>query len=52
MRARAEYATRRDANLRFLHRKRSSWVQPYIADTTVAVELGCGAYDGTRADEA
>lgn len=43
VRSRAEYATRRGANLRFLLRKRIAWMQRYIADTTVAVELGCGA---------
>ena len=43
VRSRAEYATRRGANLRFLLRKRIRWMQPYVTDDTIAVELGCGA---------
>ena len=43
VRSRAEYATRRGANLRFLLRKRISWMQRYIDNDTLAVELGCGA---------
>lgn len=42
-RSRAEFATRRGANLRFLLRKRIAWMRRYIGDDTVAVELGCGA---------
>lgn len=41
-RSRAEYATRRGANLRYLLRKRISWMQRYLTDDTFAVELGCG----------
>jgi len=43
VRSRAEYATRRGANLRFLLRKRIRWMQRYIDNGTRAVELGCGA---------
>lgn len=43
VRSRADYATRRGANLRFLLRKRIRWMQRYIDDGTRAVELGCGA---------
>jgi len=42
-RSRAEYSVRRGANLRYLLRKRISWMQRYVGDDTVAVELGCGA---------
>ena len=43
VRSRADYATRRGANLRFLLRKRIRWMQRYVDDDTLAVELGCGA---------
>ncbi len=43
VRSRADYATRRGANLRFLLRKRIRWMQRYVTDDTLAVELGCGA---------
>jgi SAM-dependent methyltransferase len=43
LRARAEYATRRGSNLKFLLRKRFSWMQPYLGPETYAVEIGCGA---------
>lgn len=43
LRSRAEYQSRRGANLRFLLGKRIRWMQRYITDETLAVELGCGA---------
>ena len=42
-RARAEYPTRRGANLRHVLRKRFTWMQRYLGPTTHAVEVGCGA---------
>lgn len=42
-RARAAFATRPGQNLRYLLRKRFSWMQPYLDERTFAVELGCGA---------
>lgn len=41
--ARAEYATRPGGNLRFLLRKRFSWMQRYLGPEAFAVEVGCGA---------
>jgi SAM-dependent methyltransferase len=43
VRARAAYATRRGANLRYTLRKRIAWMQRYLGPTTYAVEVGCGA---------
>lgn len=42
-RARDEYAHRAGSNLKFLLRKRFSWMQPYLGPRTYAVEIGCGA---------
>ncbi len=42
-RARDEYEKRPGANLRFLLRKRFSWMQRYLGPQTYAVEIGCGA---------
>jgi SAM-dependent methyltransferase len=42
-RAREEYETRRGSNLKFLLRKRFSWMQRYLGPQTYAVEVGCGA---------
>jgi SAM-dependent methyltransferase len=41
--ARATYASRRGANLRYALRKRFSWMQRYLGPQTYAVEVGCGA---------
>ena len=43
LRARAEFATRRGSNLKFLLRKRFSWMQRYLGPESYAVEVGCGA---------
>jgi SAM-dependent methyltransferase len=43
VRAREDYATRRGANLRYVLRKRFSWMQRYLGPDTYAVEVGCGA---------
>ena len=42
-RARDEYEKRPGSNLRFLLRKRFSWMQRYLGPQTYAVEIGCGA---------
>ncbi len=42
-RARAEFATRQGANLRYVLRKRFAWMQAYLGPTSYAVEVGCGA---------
>ncbi|HET8570166.1 MAG TPA: class I SAM-dependent methyltransferase [Candidatus Limnocylindria bacterium] len=42
-RARASLETRRGANLRYVLRKRFSWMRPYLGEGRHAVELGCGA---------
>ena len=42
-RARDEYEKRRGSNLKFLLRKRFSWMQRYLGSQTYAVEVGCGA---------
>jgi SAM-dependent methyltransferase len=42
-RARAEYPTRRGANLRFALRKRFAWMQRYLGSDVYAIEIGCGA---------
>jgi SAM-dependent methyltransferase len=43
LRARDEYEKRRGSNLKFLLRKRFSWMQRYLGPQTYAVEIGCGA---------
>jgi SAM-dependent methyltransferase len=43
IRARAQYGERRGSNLKFLLRKRFSWMQRYLGPQTYAVEIGCGA---------
>jgi SAM-dependent methyltransferase len=43
VRARAAYDRRRGANLRYVLRKRISWMQRYLGPESFAVELGCGA---------
>jgi SAM-dependent methyltransferase len=43
LRARDDYAKRRGSNLKFLLRKRLSWMQRYLGPETYAVEVGCGA---------
>lgn len=43
VRARADFETRRGANLRHVLRKRIAWMQRYLGADTYAVELGCGA---------
>jgi SAM-dependent methyltransferase len=43
LRAREEYEERRGSNLKFLLRKRFSWMQRYLGPQTYAVEIGCGA---------
>ena len=43
LRARDEYEKRRGSNLKFLLRKRFSWMQRYLGPETYAVEIGCGA---------
>jgi SAM-dependent methyltransferase len=43
VRARNALATRRGSNLRYVLRKRLSWMQRYLGPETYAVELGCGA---------
>jgi len=42
-RARDGYAKRRGSNLKFLLRKRFSWMQRYLGPESYAVEVGCGA---------
>lgn len=42
-RARDEYEKRRGSNLKFLLRKRFSWMQRYLGPQSYAVEVGCGA---------
>jgi SAM-dependent methyltransferase len=41
--AREQFETRRGANLRYVLRKRFSWMQHYLGPETYAVEVGCGA---------
>ncbi len=43
LRARNEYEKRAGSNLKFLLRKRFSWMQHYLGSQTYAVEIGCGA---------
>lgn len=43
IRAREQYAKRPGSNLKFLLRKRFSWMQQYLGPQTYAVEIGCGA---------
>jgi SAM-dependent methyltransferase len=43
MRARNEYEKHLGSNLKFLLRKRFSWMQSYLSPQTYAVEIGCGA---------
>jgi SAM-dependent methyltransferase len=43
LRAREEYHKRPGSNLKFLLRKRFSWMQRYLGPQTYAVEIGCGA---------
>jgi SAM-dependent methyltransferase len=43
LRARDEYEKRPGSNLKFLLRKRFSWMQRYLGPETYAVEVGCGA---------
>ncbi len=43
LRARAEFEKRRGSNLRYVLRKRFSWMQRYLGPDTYAVEIGCGA---------
>jgi SAM-dependent methyltransferase len=42
-RARDQYDKRPGSNLKFLLRKRFSWMQRYLGPQTYAVEIGCGA---------
>jgi len=43
LRARSEYDKNTGSNLKFLLRKRFSWMQSYLGPQTYAVEVGCGA---------
>ena len=43
VRARAEYASRRGANLRYVLATRYGWMQRHLEPDAYAVELGCGA---------
>jgi len=43
VRAREQYDKRSGSNLKFLLRKRFSWMQRYLGPQTYAVEVGCGA---------
>lgn len=43
LRARDGYEKRHGSNLKFLLRKRFSWMQRYLGPQTYAVEVGCGA---------
>jgi len=43
LRARDQYGRRHGSNLKFLLRKRFSWMQRYLGPETYAVEIGCGA---------
>ena len=43
LRAREEYEKRPGSNLKYLLRKRFSWMQRYLGPQAYAVEVGCGA---------
>ena len=43
LRARNEYEKRVGSNLKYVLRKRFSWMQQYLGPETYAVEIGCGA---------